>query len=70
MPELIRQLDDMADAAGLAGVAEPPSLVAEAIVAALASGEFHVFPDTMARTFWGAYEGFARAVIDAEVKEG
>src|SRR5206468_2192040 len=39
---------DMGDAAGLTAVAEPPSVVAEAIVAGLASDAFHVFPDTMA----------------------
>src|SRR5215475_5519059 len=54
---------DMADAAGLAAIAEPPSVVAEAIVAGLASGDtFHVFPDAMARKFWGAYAGFAKAI--------
>ena len=61
---------DMADAAGLGAVAEPASLVADGIVAALAAGEFHVFPDTMARKFWSTYQGFARAVVEAEVSEG
>jgi NAD(P)-dependent dehydrogenase (short-subunit alcohol dehydrogenase family) len=61
---------DMGDAAGLTAIAEPPSLVADGIVAALAAGEFHVFPDTMAKKFWAAYEGFARGVVEAEVKEG
>ena len=61
---------DMGDAAGLTAVAEPPSVVADAIVAALAAGEFHVFPDTMARKFWSAYQGFARAVVEAEAGEG
>ena len=35
---------DMADAAGLGEVAEPPSLVADAIVTALEQGEFHALP--------------------------
>ena len=61
---------DMADAAGLSAVAEPASLVADGIVAALAAGEFHVFPDSMARKFWSAYQGFARAVVEAEGGEG
>ena len=61
---------DMADAVGLGAVAEPASLVADGIVAALAAGEFHVFPDTMARKFWSAYQGFARAVVEAEAGEG
>lgn len=61
---------DMADAAGLGAIAEPASLVADAIVAALAEGRFHVFPDKMARNFWSAYQGFAGAVVEAEVGEG
>lgn len=61
---------DMAAAAGLGAVAEPPSVVADAIVAALASGEFHVFPDTTAKKFWAAYESFARAVVEPEGNEG
>src|SRR5436309_8949899 len=52
---------DMADAAGLTAVADTPAVVADAIVAGLAAGEFHVFPDKMARNFWEAYRGFARA---------
>lgn len=61
---------DMADSAGLGAIADPPSLVADGIVAALAAGEFHVFPDKMARQFWSAYQGFAKAVVEADVKEG
>jgi short-subunit dehydrogenase len=57
---------DMANAAGLGEIAEPASLVADGIVAALAAGELHVFPDTMARKFWSAYQEFARAVVEAE----
>jgi NAD(P)-dependent dehydrogenase (short-subunit alcohol dehydrogenase family) len=61
---------DMADSAGLGAIAEPASLVADGIIAALAAGEFHVFPDSMARKFWSAYQGFARAVVEAEAGEG
>jgi short-subunit dehydrogenase len=61
---------DMGDAAGLTAIADPPSLVADGIVAALAAGEFHVFPDKMAKKFWAAYEGFARAIVEPEGKEG
>lgn len=60
---------DMANDAGLADIADPPSVVAEAIVAALKSGDFHVFPDTMAKEFWAAYQGFAEAVIEAEPEQ-
>ncbi len=57
---------DMATEAGLADIADPPSIVAEAIVAALQAGEFHVFPDTMAKEFWAAYKGFAEKIIEAQ----
>lgn len=61
---------DMANEAGLGEIAEPPSLVADGIVAALASGAFHVFPDSMARTFWEKYQGFAQAIVEANLSEG
>ncbi len=61
---------DMADGAGLTEVAEPPSLVAEAMIAALQKGEFHVFPDTMARQVGGAYASFAENVVEADLMEG
>lgn len=66
---------DMAHDAGLGEIAEPPSLVGDAIIAGLAAGDFHVFPDSMAKQFWQAYEGYARAIIepagsDSAVSEG
>ncbi len=61
---------DMADSAGLTEVAEPPSLVGDGIVQALADGQFHLFPDTMARNFGEAYQNFAEAIINADVGEG
>jgi NAD(P)-dependent dehydrogenase (short-subunit alcohol dehydrogenase family) len=61
---------DMADAAGLAAIAEPASLVADGIVAGLAAGEFHVFPDSMAKKFWSAYQGFSKSIVEADVSEG
>ena len=60
---------DMADSAGLAEIAQPPSVVASAIVAALADGEFHVFPDKMSLDFWQAYESFARNVVEKSMSE-
>lgn len=60
---------DMADSAGLAGTAEPPSVVGEGIVDALKSGEFHLFPDTMARRIGNAYCSFSREVIEAYIEE-
>ena len=61
---------DMADAAGLTAMAEPPSLVAEAIIAALNSNDFHVFPDTMAKQIGGAYQSFAKNILEANISEG
>ncbi|MDX1572620.1 MAG: SDR family oxidoreductase [Methylophaga sp.] len=60
---------DMATDAGFEDVADPPSIVAEAIVAALQAGEFHVFPDTMAKEFWAAYQGFAKQIVEAQPEE-
>ena len=61
---------DMGDAAGLTEIAEPPSLVGEALIAGLESGAFHVWPDTMAKQVAGAYQGFAENVVEADMSEG
>lgn len=61
---------DMAHSAGLGEIAEPPSLVADGIVGGLQRGEFHVFPDTMAKNFWEGYRGFAEAFVEASIGEG
>ena len=60
---------DMSSTAGLAGTAEPPSLVAEGIVAALKSGDFHLFPDAMAQRIGRAYQSFSESVIEADLAE-
>ena len=60
---------DMANNAGLAEIAEPPSLVSEGIVSALSAGDFHLFPDTMAKQFEAAYDGFAKGVVEADLAE-
>ena len=60
---------DMADAAGLGEIAEPASLVADAIVDALANDKFHAFPDSMAKQVGAAYESFAANVVEAEMAE-
>ncbi|WP_428387403.1 SDR family oxidoreductase [Mucisphaera sp.] len=59
---------DMADQAGMEG-GDPPSVVAEGIVTALAQGDFHLFPDTMARQIWGAYESYANNIVEADLAE-
>ncbi len=61
---------DMGDAAGLSEIAEPPDLVAEAIIAALQAGTFHVFPDTMAKQVGSAYKSFAQQVVESDLSEG
>lgn len=61
---------DMADDAGIGEMAEPPSLVGEGIVDALKNGDFHLFPDTMAKQVGAAYDFFARNIVDANLMEG
>lgn len=57
---------DMASQAGMDGMGDPVSVVSEGIVAALKAGDFHLFPDTMAKHFETAYAAFAQGVIEAE----
>lgn len=54
---------DMAQDAGIMDMAEPPRLVAESILTALEKGDFHAFPDTMAKQLGAAYESFGEAVV-------
>ncbi len=61
---------DMADSAGLGEIAEPSSLVAEATLDALQAGEFHVFPDTMAKQIGEVYQSFATNIVEANLMEG
>lgn len=60
---------NMATDAGLTEIAEPASLVSDGIVEALKAGEFHLFPDTMAKQIGGAYQSFAESVIEANLQE-
>ena len=60
---------DMSDAAGLAGLAEPASLVAEGIITALKAGDFHLFPDSMAKRIGSAYQSFSESIIEADISE-
>jgi NAD(P)-dependent dehydrogenase (short-subunit alcohol dehydrogenase family) len=60
---------DMADDAGLGEMGEPPSVVADAIVAGLDSGTFHVFPDSFAKQVEQAYAGFAESIVEANLME-
>lgn len=55
---------DMAAESGLENT-DPPSVVSEGIVAALKAGDFHLFPDRMAKDFEKAYHNFAESIIEA-----
>lgn len=61
---------DMADSAGLAEIAEPAEVVPQAIIAALEAGDFHAFPDAMARQVGAEYEDFASNIVEANLMEG
>jgi len=60
---------DMAAKAGF-DVADAPEVVPQAIIKALAEGEFHTFPDTMAQQIHGAYQDFATNIVEANLMEG
>lgn len=55
---------DMSDAAGMGEVAQPPALVAEGIIKAIKAGDFHVFPDSVAKQMGDAYQSFAENVVE------
>ncbi len=61
---------DMVKQAGLDDIAEPPSLVADSIIAALNNGNFHAFPDSMARQIQDVYQNYATNVVEANLMEG
>lgn len=59
---------DMADEAGFEE-SFAPSVVSEGIVNALAAGDFHLFPDDMAKQFEAAYQGFSDNIVMADFSE-
>lgn len=61
---------DMANDAGLSEIAEPPSLVGDAIIKALNQGDFHVFPDTMAKQIGEEYQSYAESIVERNIMEG
>ena len=61
---------DMSKNAGFGDMAEPVVLVPQAIIAALASNEFHSFPDSIAKQIGIAYQDFANNVVEANMSEG
>ena len=60
---------DMADQAGFRDMAQSPDIVADAIVQAIRSQEFHVFPDDMAKQIGDIYDSFAKNVIEGAPAE-
>ncbi|MCM4169979.1 short chain dehydrogenase [Arenibacter sp. TNZ] len=59
---------DMGAAAGFNDAAAA-TVVSEGIVHALKIGDFHLFPDAMAKQFEGAYQGFSDNVVMADLSE-
>ena len=59
---------DMAAQAGFEGGAST-SVISEGIVNALKSGDFHLFPDDMAKQFEAAYQGFSDNIVLADFSE-
>ena len=57
----------MTDGLGFDELAESPTLVSEAIIEGLKTGEFHVFPDTMAKQVGEQYESFGKNTIEANL---
>lgn len=47
-------------------IAEPASVVSDGIVTALKNGDFHLFPDTLAKEFGDAYKSYAEKYIETE----
>jgi NAD(P)-dependent dehydrogenase (short-subunit alcohol dehydrogenase family) len=60
---------DMAHDAGLDDMTDSVETVSEGIVEALQNGQFHLFPDKMAKDFEKAYLPFAQGVVEAPPAE-
>lgn len=61
---------DMGHDAGFDEIAEPATIVSDAIVQAMNNDDFHVFPDTMAKQIESAYQGYAENIVMANLMEG
>lgn len=55
---------DMTDGLGFDDITESPTLVSEGIIEGLKLGEFHVFPDTLAKQIGEQYENFSKNIIE------
>ncbi len=61
---------DMANGLGIGEIAEPAELVPLAIITALELGEFHAFPDTMAKQVGAVYKDFATNIVEVNLMKG
>jgi len=57
---------DMANEAGMGEMGQPVDSVSEGIVAALKAGNFHLFPDEIAKQFEGSYSSYADNFIETQ----
>ena len=57
-------MTDMAINAGLEEMADDVSTVSSGIVSAIENGDFHVFPDAVAKDFYAAYQSYAENVVE------
>jgi NAD(P)-dependent dehydrogenase (short-subunit alcohol dehydrogenase family) len=60
---------DMANEAGMGEMGQPVDSVSEGIVASLKAGDFHLFPDEMAKQFEAGYSSYADNFIEAQPTE-
>jgi hypothetical protein len=60
----------MAAHTGMVEFAEPAELVARSIIDALESGDFHAFPDTLAKQVGSVYHDFASNIVEANLLAG
>jgi len=57
----------MAEDIGMTEMAETPSRVVDAIVAAIEAGEYHVFTDVLAKILGNAYRSYAGAITEVDL---
>lgn len=60
---------DMADEAGFSDMASSPEVVAVGILSALDAGEFHLFPDAVAKQMEAGFQSYADNVIMKDFAE-
>lgn len=57
---------DMANEAGMGEMGHPVDSVSEGIVASLKAGDFHLFPDEMAKQFEASYSSYSNSFIETQ----